>query len=102
MNGKFGGGSLTALPIIEIQGGDVSAAFKRIGTIDREALHPRRRAHTPISIPLSSCSTSFPAPQVWQLRISIHALADAGGLLDCASLACAAALRYFRRADVRY
>lgn len=38
--------------------------------------------------------------QVWHLRLAIHALADAGGLLDCASLACAAALRHFRRPDV--
>ena len=40
------------------------------------------------------------ALQVWHLRITIHALADAGGLLDCATLACAASLRHFRRADV--
>jgi exosome complex component RRP45 len=38
--------------------------------------------------------------QVWHLRIAVHALADAGSLLDCASLACAAAIRHFRRPDV--
>jgi exosome complex component RRP45 len=38
--------------------------------------------------------------QVWHLRLAVHALADTGGLLDCASLACAAALRHFRRPDV--
>jgi len=56
--------------------------IRRSGTIDREAL----------------CIIS--GERVWHLRITIHALADAGGLLDCASLACAASLRHFRRADV--
>jgi len=56
--------------------------FRRSDTIDREAL----------------CIIA--GERVWHLRISIHVLADAGGLLDCASLACAAALRHFRRPDV--
>ncbi|KAF8493680.1 ribosomal protein S5 domain 2-like protein [Russula emetica] len=56
--------------------------LRRSGTIDRESL----------------CILA--GERVWHLRISIHALADTGGLLDCASLACAAALRHFRRADV--
>ncbi|KAN0114138.1 Ribosomal protein S5 domain 2-type fold [Russula decolorans] len=56
--------------------------IRRSGTVDREAL----------------CIIS--GERVWHLRITIHALADAGGLLDCASLACAASLRHFRRADV--
>jgi exosome complex component RRP45 len=34
------------------------------------------------------------------IRLVVHALADAGGLLDCTSLACAAALHHFRRPDV--
>ena len=49
--------------------------------------------------------------RVWHLRLSVHVLSasasssDAaasggGGLLDCASLACAAAVRHFRRAEV--
>ena len=77
--------------------------FRRSDTIDREALciiageRVRPSLHSPSLLPslLNSLLT-----KVWHLRIAIHALADAGGLLDCASLACAAALRHFRRADV--
>jgi len=56
--------------------------FRRSDAIDREAL----------------CIIA--GERVWHLRIAIHALADAGSLLDCASLACAAAIRHFRRPDV--
>jgi exosome complex component RRP45 len=39
--------------------------------------------------------------QVWHIRIAVHVLSDSGGgLLDCATLACASALRHFRRPDV--
>ncbi|EIM80688.1 ribosomal protein S5 domain 2-like protein [Stereum hirsutum FP-91666 SS1] len=38
--------------------------------------------------------------RVWQLRITIHCLADAGNLLDCACLAGIAALKHFRRPEV--
>ena len=38
--------------------------------------------------------------QVWQLRLTLHFLADAGNLLDCASLAAMCALRHFRRPEV--
>lgn len=38
--------------------------------------------------------------QVWQLRITIHCLADAGNLLDCACLAGITALKHFRRPEV--
>ncbi|KAH9955666.1 ribosomal protein S5 domain 2-like protein [Russula dissimulans] len=56
--------------------------FRRSDAIDREAL----------------CIVA--GERVWHLRLAVHALADSGGLLDCASLACAAALRHFRRPDV--
>jgi exosome complex component RRP45 len=89
--------------------------FRRSDAIDREALCII--AGERVSIPFEiSRSTPFPYPfpslpspepknlpfkiQVWHLRIAVHALADAGSILDCASLACAAALRHFRRPDV--
>ncbi|KAN0129014.1 ribosomal protein S5 domain 2-like protein [Lactarius tabidus] len=71
--------------------------FRRSDAIDREAL----------------CVLT--GERVWHLRISVHVLSAAssssssdgaaaagggGGLLDCASLACAAAVRHFRRAEV--
>ncbi|KAI0290834.1 ribosomal protein S5 domain 2-like protein [Russula brevipes] len=56
--------------------------FRRSDAIDREAL----------------CILA--GERVWHLRLAIHALSDAGGLLDCASLASAAALRHFRLPDV--
>ena len=37
---------------------------------------------------------------MWHLRLTIHCLADAGNLLDCACLAAVVALRHFRRPDV--
>ena len=39
-------------------------------------------------------------PQVWQLRLTLHFLADAGNLLDCASLSAMTALRHFRKPEV--
>jgi exosome complex component RRP45 len=79
--------------------------FRRSDTIDCETLCILRVAGErvrpfPFRIPLSH--PSLPAQptsraRVWHLRISIHARADAGGLLDRASLACAVSLRYFRR-----
>jgi len=71
--------------------------FRRSDAIDREAL----------------CVLT--GERVWHLRISVHVLSAAssssssdvaaaagggGGLLDCASLACAAAVRHFRRPEV--
>ncbi|KAH9013650.1 ribosomal protein S5 domain 2-like protein [Lactarius deliciosus] len=71
--------------------------FRRSDAIDREAL----------------CVLT--GERVWHLRLSVHVLSAAssssssdaaaaagggGGLLDCASLACAAALRHFRRPEV--
>jgi len=38
--------------------------------------------------------------RVWALRLTIHCLADAGNMLDCACLAGIVALRHFRRPDV--
>ncbi|KDQ58186.1 hypothetical protein JAAARDRAFT_129712 [Jaapia argillacea MUCL 33604] len=38
--------------------------------------------------------------RVWQLRLTIHCLADAGNLLDCACLAGIVALKHFRRPEV--
>lgn len=38
--------------------------------------------------------------QVWHLRVTLHFLADAGNLLDCACLAAIVALKHFRRPDV--
>ncbi|KAF8579648.1 ribosomal protein S5 domain 2-like protein [Ramaria rubella] len=37
---------------------------------------------------------------VWHLRMTLHFLADAGNLLDCACLAGIVALKHFRRPDV--
>ncbi|KAF8509887.1 ribosomal protein S5 domain 2-type protein [Hysterangium stoloniferum] len=38
--------------------------------------------------------------RVWHLRLTLHFLADAGNLLDCACLAGLVALKHFRRPDV--
>lgn len=38
--------------------------------------------------------------KVWHLRITVHFLADAGNLLDCACLAAMVALKHFRRPEV--
>ena len=38
--------------------------------------------------------------QVWHIRLTLHFLADAGNLLDCACLAGMVALKHFRRPDV--
>ncbi|KLO09684.1 ribosomal protein S5 domain 2-like protein [Schizopora paradoxa] len=38
--------------------------------------------------------------RVWHLRLTLHFLADAGNMLDCACLAAVAALRHFRRPEV--
>ncbi|GJJ11198.1 hypothetical protein Clacol_005430 [Clathrus columnatus] len=40
------------------------------------------------------------AQRVWHLRITVHFLADAGNLLDCACLAAMVALKHFRRPEV--
>ena len=37
---------------------------------------------------------------MWQLRLSLHFLADDGNLLDCAALASMGALKHFRKPDV--
>jgi len=38
--------------------------------------------------------------RVWHLRLTLHFLADAGNMLDCACLAGIVALRHFRRPEV--
>ena len=38
--------------------------------------------------------------QVWQIRINVHFVNDEGNMLDCASIACIAALRHFRKPEV--
>ncbi|PPQ77829.1 hypothetical protein CVT25_015323 [Psilocybe cyanescens] len=38
--------------------------------------------------------------RVWHIRLTLHFLADAGNLLDCACLAGMVALKHFRRPDV--
>ncbi|KAJ7039573.1 ribosomal protein S5 domain 2-type protein [Mycena alexandri] len=38
--------------------------------------------------------------RVWHLRLTLHCLADAGNMLDCACLAGIVALKHFRRPDV--
>jgi len=38
--------------------------------------------------------------RVWNLRLTIHFLADSGNMLDCACLAAVVALRHFRRPEV--
>lgn len=38
--------------------------------------------------------------RVWHLRLTVHCLADAGNMLDCACLAGIVALKHFRRPDV--
>ena len=38
--------------------------------------------------------------QVWHIRLTLHFLADAGNLLDCACLAGIVALKHYRRPDV--
>lgn len=37
---------------------------------------------------------------MWQIKLTLHFLADEGNMLDCACLAGVAALRHYRRPDV--
>ena len=37
---------------------------------------------------------------MWHIQLTLHFLADAGNLLDCACLAGIVALKHFRRPDV--
>ncbi len=46
------------------------------------------------------CDDADTMVQVWQFRLTLHFLADAGNLLDCASLAAMTALRHFRKPEV--
>ncbi len=55
-------------------------------------------------IHIAPCPPEHPflaLPQVWQLRLTLHFLADAGNLLDCASLAAMTALRHLRKPEVQ-
>lgn len=77
-------------------------SIRRTEAIDREALcilagEKVRCSHTNLR-----CSTDgqLISSQVWQLRLTLHFLADAGNMLDCASLAAMCALRHFRRPEV--
>lgn len=45
-------------------------------------------------------SSNSPHLQVWHLRLTLHFLADAGNMLDCACLAGIVALKHFRRPEV--
>lgn len=38
--------------------------------------------------------------KVWQLRLTLHFLADEGNLLDCAAMAAMGALKHFRKPEV--
>lgn len=38
--------------------------------------------------------------KVWHIKVTIHCLADAGNMMDCACLAGIVALKHFRRPDV--
>ena len=49
---------------------------------------------------LFTLSMSLTSSQVWHIRLTLHFLADAGNLLDCACLAGIVALKHFRRPDV--
>lgn len=37
---------------------------------------------------------------MWNLRLTVHFLADSGNMLDCACLAAIVALKHFRRPEV--
>jgi exosome complex component RRP45 len=83
--------------------------IRRSDTVDKESLcvqaGQRVCSSTP---PLSSFSLLhrvltfffFHYSKVWHIRLTIHPLADAGNVLDCACLAGIVALKHFRRPDV--
>jgi hypothetical protein len=53
----------------------------------------------PLMLP-NLCPHTRYRTQVWHLRLTLHFLADAGNMLDCACLAGIVALKHFRRPDV--
>lgn len=50
--------------------------------------------------PVYIISADIQVTQVWQIRLDVHFVNDEGNLLDCASVACVAALRHFRKPEV--
>lgn len=71
--------------------------LKRSDAVDKESLCIL--AGQRVSFLISDhYSTDF--GQVWHLRLTLHFLADAGNMLDCACLAGMVALKHFRRPDV--
>jgi exosome complex RNA-binding protein Rrp42 (RNase PH superfamily) len=75
--------------------------LRRSDAVDKESLCilAGQRVRLSSSLHLRVLRNLSPA-QVWQLRLTIHFLADAGNLLDCACLAGIVALKHFRRPDV--
>ena len=73
--------------------------LKRSDAVDKESLcilAGQRVCITPQHVDINIL-ISF---QVWHIRLTLHFLADAGNLLDCACLAGIVALKHFRRPDV--
>lgn len=79
-------------------------AIRRSEVVDRESLcilagQKVSSMHTSVDRLLFLRSDELSA-QVWQIRLDVHCLNDEGNLLDCASVACVAALRHFRKPEV--
>jgi len=75
--------------------------LRRSDAIDRESLcvvGGQRVSSVLAFKPISRRRPSF--LQVWHLRLTVHCLADAGNMLDCACLAGIVAFKHFRKPEV--
>lgn len=79
-------------------------AIRRSEVVDRESLcilAGQKVSSMYISVAhLLLLRSDESSAQVWQIRLDVHCLNDEGNLLDCASVACVAALRHFRKPEV--
>lgn len=73
--------------------------IRRSDVIDKEALCIQSGQRVSVEI-YTYCVHRIESHQVWNLRLTIHFLADSGNMLDCACLAAIVALKHFRRPEV--
>ena len=75
--------------------------LRRSDTVDKESLCVLAGQRVRHSFPSEHAyDGSLCAAQVWHIRLTIHVLADAGNMVDCACLAGIVALKHFRRPEV--
>lgn len=77
-------------------------AIRRSEVVDRESLCilAGQKVHSDLYNLVLAFDADCSTNQFWQIRLDVHFLNDEGNLLDCASVACVAALRHFRKPEV--